>query len=123
MRRLGLAMIIAGALATIPAMFLPYTEFASQSLNWWKWFNGFDIALLVSCVLATGLALAALVARHPQVPRLAGIAAGVTFGFTFGSIPGAIDIREGIKTSIWIIGGTGAVALAGAVLVAISKTD
>ena len=65
LRPLGPSLILGGALASIPAMFLPFRSFGGRSFTLWEYANGLDIALLAACLVAAGLALAALTAGHP----------------------------------------------------------
>jgi hypothetical protein len=114
MRSLGPGLILSGALATLAAMFLPATSFGGESLTWWEWVSGLDIALLAVCVVAAGLALAAVIAGHPTVRQLAGIAAAVAFGLAFAPVPGAIHDSQAARGGLWIVAATGTIALAGA---------
>ena len=126
MRRLGLATIIAGALATIAAMFLPvydYAEHGGLSLSWWETFSGLDIAVAAASGIAAILALIALITRHRVVTALSAIAGAVAFGFADAFVAEVLHDTEGVRAGFWIVGGTGALALAGAVLIAISRTD
>jgi hypothetical protein len=123
MRRLGIALMFFGALATAGGMFLPALRFSDETLNWWEWTAGFDIALLAACVLTMGLALLALLSSHPMARQFAVITAGVTFGLTFAAVPDAIDNSEGLCTGFWVVGCTGAVALAGAVVSTLIRSD
>src|ERR671919_63495 len=122
MRRLGLVVIIAGAAATVGAMFLTRFSLARvpgyQSLNTWEAFHGLDIAMAVVCAIAAGLAVAALLSHRGVLARLAGIAGALLFGLTFAVVPDAIDDPEYTRAGLWVVAGTGAIGLVGAVLVA-----
>jgi hypothetical protein len=101
MRRLGLVLIIVGAVATVGAMFLTRFDLARvpgfprvpgyQSLNSWELFHGLDIAMAAASAAAAGLAVAALLSRHGVWARLAGIAGALLFGLTFAVVPDTID--------------------------------
>ena len=123
MQRLGFVFIIAGAVATIAAMFLPYAGFAGVTLNWWESSGGGDIALLISCVGAASLGLMALATGRRRFQSLAGVGAAVVFGLASLAVFEVVSDTEGTRAGLWIVGGTGAVALAGALLVAISEPD
>jgi hypothetical protein len=126
-RRLGLALIITGAAATAGAMFLTRFDFAQvpalHSLNTWQLFHGLDIAMAAACAIAAGLAVAALLSRHRVMGQLAGLAGALLFGLTFAVVPDTIDDPEYTRAGLWVLAGTGAVGLVGAVLVAFSRPD
>jgi hypothetical protein len=125
-RSLGLALIMGGSLATIAAMFLTAFDFAERGglpFNWWETFSGLDIAIAVASGLAATLALIALVTRHRVVTSLSLIAGATVFGLAFALIPETFKDTAGIRAGFWIVGGTGAISLAGAVVVSLSKTD
>jgi hypothetical protein len=124
MRPIGPTLILVGSVATIPGMFLPLFEVEAGSLNWWEVFNGLDIALTAACALAALLALAALIGGQRPVRQLAGVAAGVTFGLAFTFVPDTIgSTAENTGAGLWVVAGTGAVALLGAVLIASSASS
>jgi hypothetical protein len=126
MRVIGPVLILVGALATIPAMFIPLFEgYETGSLNWWETFQGLDVVLAGACGIAALLALASLTTGHRTIRQLAGIAAAVTFGLAFTFVPDRIGSGEyeGAKAGLWIVAATGAIALAGAVVIAASKSD
>jgi hypothetical protein len=123
MRLLGLILTLVGVVATVAAMFLSFIEFEGESANWWEAFDGLDIALLAACVVTAGLALAALTSGNRAILQLTGIAAAMTFGLAFAVIPDTIHDSDGAGTGRWVVGGTGAIALAGGVIVALSKPD
>jgi hypothetical protein len=97
-------------------MFLPFVGFEGASFTWWESFNGLDVALLVACILATALALAALTGRDPIVWQLSGVAGGIVFGLAFTPIPSAIASSKGARAGLWMVAATGAIALAGAIV-------
>jgi hypothetical protein len=127
MRRLGLVLIIAGAVTTVGGMFLTRFNFGRvpgyQSLNTWEAFHGLDIAMAAGCGIAAGLAVAALLSRRGVLGRLAGIAGALLFGLTFAVVPDTIDEPKFTRAGLWVVAGTGAIGLVGAVLVAFSRPD
>jgi hypothetical protein len=123
MRSIGPTLILVGSAATIPAMFLPLFEVEAGSLNWWEVFNGLDVALTTVCALAALLALAALISGQRTAHQFAGVAAGVTFGLAITFVPDTIgSTAENTGAGLWVVAGTGAVALLGAVLTASSAS-
>jgi hypothetical protein len=121
MRLLGPVLILVGAVATIAAMFLPFASYEGESINWWETFNGLDIALVAACILTGGLALATLISGNRAVRHLTGIAAAVTFGLAFALIPDTIHDSEGAGAGRWLVAGTAALALAGAVVIGLAR--
>jgi hypothetical protein len=123
MRSLGLGLIVGGSLATIGATFRTANSFFGVSRNWWQTFHGLDIALAAACAVAVCLAFLTLRTRHRAVRQLLGIACGVTFGLAFAVIPDTIHSPEGARAGLWLVAGTGAVTLAGALVLALSNRD
>ena len=128
---LGLIMIIAGALATVVAMFLNVYEYAEgdladettlDTLTWWEAFNGLDIALVASCGLSVCLAFTALRSGN-RVPRqLAAMAAALTFAFAFAIIPDTIhEQSEYAAVGLWVVGASGALALVGGIVTTLTR--
>jgi hypothetical protein len=117
---MGPALILVGTVAAPAAMFLPLFGFEGDSLSWWEATNGLDIALLLACVIAAGLALAVLAAGDPVVRNLSSIAGAVMFGIAFTPVPSAIDSSEGVRVGLWLVALAGGVALAGAVVNAVT---
>jgi hypothetical protein len=128
MRRVGLALILGGSLATIGAMFLPAYRIVGSlifrdPLNWWEIYNGLDIALTAACAITACLALLALSSANVVTRQLAVIAGAVVFGLAFAAIPGAIDDPTGYRAGFWITAGAGTIPLAGAVFLSLSDRD
>jgi hypothetical protein len=124
-RSIGLAVITGGSLATIGAMFLPvydYAEGGGLSLSWWEVFSGLDVAVAVAAGIAAILALIALVTRNRVVTQLSIIAGAMVFGLAFAFVAEVLDDTEGVRAGFWIVGGAGAMTLAGAVAVSLSKS-
>ena len=105
-------------------MFIPLFDVEAGLLNWWEVFNGLDVALAATSLLAALLAIAALVTEQQSVRQLAGVMAGLTFGLASTFVPDTIGNGGGnTAAGLWVVAGTGAVAFSGAVLIAISNPD
>ena len=116
MRYIGPALIIGGALGVALAMFLPVRGFGGEDWTAWEYFNGLDIALLVSCAIAAGLGLAAVITDRTRLRQMAAIGGAMTFGLAFALVPGAIDDSYFYRAGLWIVSAAGGVALVGALI-------
>jgi hypothetical protein len=121
-------MAVVGSLATIGGMFIPAYEYGFppeiDDIDWWETFSGIDIALAATCGITVCLSVIALLSGRRAIRPLAAIAAAMTFGLAFSPVlVESFNETEGTLAGLWIVGGTAAIALVGAVLIALSKPD
>jgi hypothetical protein len=119
-RSLGQVLILCGALGAAVGLFVPVYSIGGEDFTWWEYVDGLDIALLAACAIAAGLAIAGLITDRPAVERLAVVGGGMTFGISFALIPIALLDTDFYRAGMWIVGAGGGIALAGAVLTAIT---
>ena len=120
MRNAGPALIIGGAFGVAVAMFFPVYRFGGEEWTWWEYLDGLDIAMLTASVLAASLALGAAITDRMGLRQMSAIAGAVTFGLAFEGVPSAIDDSYFFGYGLWLVAAAGGVALAGAVITALS---
>jgi hypothetical protein len=121
---IGRVLIVAGAVATVVGMFLTYFDLATggafvgdevvtgETFTFWEIARAHDIALLALCVLAAGCAAAGL-------SGAASLAAACVPGVTVPAVVEFVAAGAPLSTlgaGMWVTGGGGAVAFAGALL-------